>query len=139
MQWSRLGDVAMTWSRSFLLALSALMVIGPVTSVEPKRDRHGDLLPEGTVARLGTVHAHPDANQIRFSADGRTIITTSNAIVRYWDAETGRVRRLKARPVNFEDASQVISADGCFAATVIEGRLEVHDLERDELLHRLTV
>lgn len=104
---------------------------------EPKRDRFGDPLPEGAVARLGTVHAHPNATGIRYSADGRTIITTSPAVVRHWDAETGRVIKMKARPIDPWEFKQVISEDGRVAATAFEDRIEIQDLENDRVLHRV--
>src|SRR5262245_51090853 len=110
----------------------ALVLILPMSlnADEPRRDRFGDPLPPGAVARLGTVNAHTGASTVAFSPDGRTIITTSGASVRHWDAESGRVRRTIALSAN-PTAHRVVSADGRIAATLSLEWLELHDVEHD--------
>jgi RNA polymerase sigma factor (sigma-70 family) len=54
-------------------------------------DAHGDPLPEGAVARLGTVRFnHCDGlHSLLFSPDGRTILSLGSGWLSRWDAATG--------------------------------------------------
>jgi RNA polymerase sigma factor (sigma-70 family) len=55
-------------------------------------DAHGDPLPDGAVARLGTIRFnHGDGlHSLVFSADGKTIISEGNGSIRFWDARNGK-------------------------------------------------
>ncbi len=55
-------------------------------------DAHGDPLPDGAVARLGTVRFnHGDGlRSLFFSPDGKTIISEGNGSIRFWDARNGK-------------------------------------------------
>jgi RNA polymerase sigma factor (sigma-70 family) len=59
---------------------------------EPAADAWGDPLPEGAVARLGTVRFnHGDRlNAVLFTPDGKTLVSQGGGIVRRWDAATGK-------------------------------------------------
>src|ERR1700688_4862318 len=76
----------------------------PVRATEPepkpqaRTDIHGDALPAGALARLGTIrwrHGGP-VTFVSFLADGKTLLTASqDNTVRVWDLATGKeVRRL---------------------------------------------
>jgi WD40 repeat protein len=121
-----------------LPALLALLLAAACHAGEPKRDRHGDPLPEGAIARLGTVQAHPFCKTVAFSADGRSIITTGETAVRHWDLATGRVQRLIVRQMP-NNVWQRISADGGLAATLYSDHLKLHDLNNNRSLHQLPV
>jgi WD40 repeat protein len=92
----------------------------------PRTDRHGDPLPEGAVARLGTTRFRPpdsgfDGNPISFafilSPDGEVVATGERGKVRFWEMATGK----EVRSFTFPRARAVIgfefSPDGkLFAA-----------------------
>jgi RNA polymerase sigma factor (sigma-70 family) len=64
----------------------------PATAAAPVRiDRFGDPLPEGAVARLGTVRwrAGGHTRQVSFPRDGTLAACATSAGVQFWDAATG--------------------------------------------------
>ncbi len=66
-----------------------------------RTDRFGDLLPEGTIARLGTVQRRSASARVGLSPDGKTIVAVSGAkLVKFWDAETGKLRNQRELPVS---------------------------------------
>src|SRR5262245_30125532 len=76
----------------------------PPTEARPAKDRvdlHGDPLPQGAVARLGTVRfRHPGAvHAVAFSTDGKLLAASSDDqnMVVIWDRATGR--KLRVIPV----------------------------------------
>ena len=68
---------------------------GPVDKAGAAKDRYGDPLPEGTVARLGSIRfrgGDRPVNAMRFSPDGQTLLTVSqDFLVRLWETKTGRL------------------------------------------------
>src|SRR5579864_8149651 len=62
---------------------------GPAT---PQRDFYGDPLPDGAIARLGSVRFHPPAGLIAmaYAPDGKSILAIGGDSMRYWDADTGK-------------------------------------------------
>jgi RNA polymerase sigma factor (sigma-70 family) len=78
------------------------------------RDRFGDPLPEGAVARLGTVRFnHGDGlKKLFFTPDGKTVISEGNATVRLWEAETGRERGRFSVDKSFNDDAATLTPDG---------------------------
>jgi WD40 repeat protein len=67
----------------------------------PRTDLYGDQLPEGALARLGTLRwRHGDAvHYLAFTPDGKSVLTASgDNVIRLWDFKTGKeVRRFEAR------------------------------------------
>lgn len=68
----------------------------PTSNARPEAgshvDRYGDPLPEGAVARLGTVR-YRRLNGIHFLADSRTVIGTRGSTLAWVDVATGRTIR----------------------------------------------
>ncbi|HZU39307.1 MAG TPA: hypothetical protein VFA18_25500, partial [Gemmataceae bacterium] len=65
------------------------------TAAAPGRDRLGDPLPAGAIARLGTGRFHHASSMgldfLRFSADSKTLVSRGgDRVCRVWEAETGR-------------------------------------------------
>jgi WD40 repeat protein len=82
------------------LALLAALTLCPSHTARaepPRTDRYGDPLPEGAIARLGTLRLRQEwpIGSVRFSADSSTVLTADawEPVVRSWDASTGRPRR----------------------------------------------
>ena len=59
------------------------------------RDRYGDPIPEGAVARLGSIRfrgGDRPVSAMRFSTDGQTLLTVSqDFLLRRWETRTGRL------------------------------------------------
>jgi WD40 repeat protein len=84
------------YSRRGCVAVLALFFCClPVQAEPPQYDCHGDLLPEGAVARMGTIrfrHAEGIC-QIVYSADGSRMATLGrDRTLRVWEAATGKLQ-----------------------------------------------
>ena len=79
------------------------------------QDLYGDPLPEGAVARLGSVRFRsPDGSVsgLHFSADGKTLLTVGgDATLRVWETSTGRLLN-EVRPEPVYVRAVVFSPDG---------------------------
>jgi RNA polymerase sigma factor (sigma-70 family) len=106
-------------------------------NMPPAADVFGDPLPEGAVARLGTVRFRHGAfvTKIAFALDGKVLISEGgglgNVDVCVWDASTGRLRQRLADKTG--TGSQPIATNGKALATV-NGRLI--DVTSGKELHR---
>ena len=82
----------------FLLGSSPADIPKPVPATG--KDLNGDPLPEGAVARLGTIRfRQPPVQLIALSRDGKMLATTCEAdhFIRLWNVEDGReIRRIRA-------------------------------------------
>jgi WD40 repeat protein len=81
--------------------LVLVLSLAPASAGEPEKppaDRLGDPLPAGATRRLGSVRFRNEAQRFLpfLSPDGRTLATSEEEGVRFWDALTGRERRFVA-------------------------------------------
>ncbi len=89
----------------------------------PAVDAHGDPLPDGAIARVGTLRFnHGDGlNALFFSPDGKTILSTGNGGIRFWDADNGKERdRIHSPKTSFQDQT-VLLANGKILISLNEG------------------
>ncbi|MGH7222239.1 MAG: sigma-70 family RNA polymerase sigma factor, partial [Gemmataceae bacterium] len=86
------------------------------TKDEPRRDRYGDPLPPGAVARLGTLRfrAPGEIRSLVFAPDSKTLVVSSRGGMYLFDALSGkRLRRIpSASPEWRPNDLLVISSDG---------------------------
>jgi RNA polymerase sigma factor (sigma-70 family) len=108
-------------------------------------DFHGDPLPGGAVARIGTTRFlqgnRNRGNPIAFTRDGRQILSidSSKAVV-FWDAATGKeARRLEGRGDYLH--TFVLSPDGKILATVDsrEPKIRLWNVATGKEIHELTL
>jgi RNA polymerase sigma factor (sigma-70 family) len=112
----------------------------PAEQRRTNTDLHGDPLPPGAVARLGTTRFRAGAGiySIAFSPDGKTIASSSNEVtaqdvVRLWDAASGKQIRVLATQWSNSHAF-AFSPDGKTLA--IDQTL--HDVGTGKLIRQMT-
>jgi RNA polymerase sigma factor (sigma-70 family) len=110
---------------------------------ERKKDIHGDLLPAGAVARLGTLRQRAPGSQLAVTADGKEIVTVDNLLtVRRFDSATGDLRHESQLPVGNRASLARLSPHGTYALVAVHpvggSKLELWHLATAERLRPLT-
>jgi WD40 repeat protein len=133
---------------STMLALpGAAQVDAGAAANSPRLDRHGDPLPPGAIARMGStrLRATEDIFCIAFAPDGRSFATAGRENAVYlWNAETGREIERFGRPNDPNSSTEsatdlAFSPDGKLLAVArASGRrespsVEIFDLDRGAL------
>jgi WD40 repeat protein len=90
-------------------ALLAFVILAAPAFADPRLDQHGDPLPDGAIARFGTVRyrvgAHGSVWAWDLAPDGKTLAAADRNGITLWDVETGRPRKLlKHQPRDDESA-----------------------------------
>jgi RNA polymerase sigma factor (sigma-70 family) len=111
-----------------------------VAASNARTDRHGDPLPAGAVARLGTVRFNhgEGLNALHFSADGKTVVSEGRGSLRIWDAATGKERGHFATAMTSFDVQTALTPDGKTLVALEQGShdtLRVWDLARGKEVH----
>jgi RNA polymerase sigma factor (sigma-70 family) len=98
-------------------------------SPEPRRDAVGDALPEGAIARLGTLRwNHGDGlSNLCFAPDGKTLYSSGGGYLRQWDAATGKELGAFPRAIPIWDEELAFSAK---SNVLISLGQETHDTFR---------
>jgi WD40 repeat protein len=119
--------------RASILLLIASLSTAPTAAAEPRLDLRGDPLPEGALARLGTLRLrHPLADHIAYTPDGRQLITSGDdGTVRVWEAATGKLLHTRRLPYGAAGPGW-LSRDGNLHAVWHGSALEVWDLRSGE-------
>src|SRR5262249_41302871 len=100
-----------------VLALTDAEPARPAAPPPVARDRHGDPLPPGAVARLGTLRYRLSFSRglgLGFTPDGEKIVAATQEAVEVFEAKTGR--RLRFVRLDFNGTSFALSPDGKRAA-----------------------
>ena len=124
----------------FLVGASAAFNGRETPAVEPlpttdrraaRTDLHGDPLPEGAVARLGTLRLrHGDmVRSLGFFPDGKTLLSADWHTVHVWDAANGRLLRSFGDPHGRQFQSSAFTVDGSLAALTMDtGEISIWDV-----------
>jgi RNA polymerase sigma factor (sigma-70 family) len=103
-------------------------------------DRHGDPLPEGALARFGTLRLRAVGAQMALSPDGKTIITViGGRLVKFWDAETGKLSGQRELPVGPSN-TDFLSPDGKTLAIQVpssDPTIDIWDIPSGKRLRQL--
>jgi RNA polymerase sigma factor (sigma-70 family) len=91
-------------------------------------DAFGDPLPEGAVARLGTVRFRHGGflGFVAFTPDGKTLISQGGDGVRFWEIASGR--EIHALPHETAGSGAALSLDGKWLATASESGAHIWDV-----------
>jgi WD40 repeat protein len=117
----------------------------PQPAKPPRTDLYGDPLPEGALARFGTIYLKANFNAIAFRADGREFYSWHpGGMLRVHDAARGKVLRVFLLPHPGHTGGR-FSADGRFITLGIQsapahttaGALTVWETTTGKLLHRI--
>ena len=113
-------------SASWIVSLTAVLVVSPRANTadkpagSPRTDRYGDPLPEGAIARLGTIRFRHGGDGLRglgFLADSKTLVsaTFEDHAIQLWEASTGRrLREISTGTVSIRGFA--LSPNGKYAA-----------------------
>jgi RNA polymerase sigma factor (sigma-70 family) len=102
----------------------------PGGAPEARRDRDGEPLPEGAVARLGTLRLRHGGfiHFARFTPDGKTLVSQGSDGVRTWDVATGRQRHFFPNDPPSAPATRAsLSPEGKWLATAGQSGLHLWD------------
>jgi RNA polymerase sigma factor (sigma-70 family) len=102
----------------------------PAAEVPARPDLHGDALPPGAIARLGTVRFRHGSTitGLAFTPDGKALVSGSyDKTVRVWDVADGRERR-RLPPLRGSVMDMQLSADGNTVAAIDGDPVSLGDL-----------
>src|SRR5258708_32846754 len=111
--------------------ITLILALALGSEPQPRLDLYGDPLPDGAVARMGSVQLRQDYRDgWAIHTDGKTLlVASSDRSVRFWNLETGALTRT-ARVGNGADFVKeiAVSPDGKTVAIVDAGRATLWDV-----------
>jgi WD40 repeat protein len=114
----------------------------PADALPARTDLLGDPLPDGAVARLGTLRLR-HGNMIQglgFLPDGKTLLSADWHAAHVWDAATGRLLRRFGDPHGRQFQNSAFSPDGSLAAlTMSDGEIGIWDARTGKNLRQFKV
>jgi RNA polymerase sigma factor (sigma-70 family) len=106
---------------------------------QARADHHGDPLPPGAIARMGTVRFRRDyqaAYDFAFTPDGKTLVgARSDKTLQVWDVATGRPLRELRHEQRF--TTLALSADGMVLATAGPTGITVWDMVNQKPMRKI--
>lgn len=110
-----------------MFPLLVCLLLLPCADTAPRLDAHGDPLPHGAVARIGTLRwQHPAAvTALAFAPDGNTLLSgCAQGNIRLWDVCTGKLIRVVGQ-CRKEVTELAFAADAKTVASVAAGTGEI--------------
>jgi hypothetical protein len=96
-----------------LLLLLAFAGLGEAQTLKPAVDRYGNALPDGAMARLGTVRfRHAQTERVAFAAAGKIVASMGSTGLCLWDAKTGLLLKRLSMPEYLFPQNLTVSPDG---------------------------
>jgi WD40 repeat protein len=97
----------------YTLVVAVALLAAPAAAQPPRADLHGDPLPHGAVARLGTIRLRgtDKVSALAFSPDGKRLASRAGNHVQLWDAATGKELWLAHHGIHYGDVL-TFSPDG---------------------------
>jgi WD40 repeat protein len=139
-------SLTVTTLRLLVLVVAVLAAGGaeqPKPEATPQRrtDLHGDPLPSGVLARLGTVRLRREDGvccDFAFTPDGKALVSARNGkVVQFWDATTGRPLRALRHEKKFD--AFALSANGKVLVSAGSGEITVWDVGDSKQVRRIKV
>ncbi len=112
----------------------------PPEQARRRTDRYGDPLPEGAVARLGTLRLrHAGLSDFVLLPGGQTVLSAGgDRVLRYWELATGRqVRAIRLQGTAGPGSCVTLSPDGKTLVAQDGGALVIWDVDSGKQLKRL--
>src|SRR5262249_28548311 len=109
-------------------------------ATDAKADLYGDPLPDGAVARMGSVQfRHAGVAHFGYRDGGKTSVTVGNdRVLRFWDAASGReVRTVILTGAAASAGYRVLSPDTKVIATFNRGEILISDVDSGKELKKL--
>jgi WD40 repeat protein len=122
----------------------AILCLASAALAQPRLDQHGDPLPEGVIARFGSVRYRIGLiGSTAISADGKILATESSRYIVFWDVETGRpIRQIPIPGYRTDDGrffTMAFSPDGKWFVRTYEKELTVWETATGRERYRIAL